>query len=163
MTASVLSVLRPIAKQLTFKDIDIYNHVFQLHTKLTFLLLLACSALVSAHEFFGKTIDCSASGGNDKRKAFYDNLCWINGTYTVASGWHGRQGVHYTAPGVNGGHGANEQRTYHQYYQWVNLVLFLAAVISHLPACLWRRWEHGLMRALCKGLGKLQCGQSVID
>lgn len=155
MTASVLTVLRPIAKQLTIKDIDIYNHVFQLHTKLTFLLLLACSALVSAHEFFGKTIDCSGSQDRqEKRKEFYDNLCWINGTYTVASGWSGSQGVHFMAPGVNGGGGGEAERTYHQYYQWVNLVLFLAAMISYLPAYLWRRWERGLMKALCKGLGE---------
>lgn len=164
MSASVLAILRPFGSLLRVRDVDIFDGVFKMHSKLTVLLLLAFSALVSANECFGKPMDCVGDRTGD-RKAFYDNLCWINGTFTVAPVALGRSaapriGVHHVAPGVHGGGsggggiGGGGGRTYHFYYQWVNVVLFAQAVICFVPAYMWKVWEHGHMRALCRGLGE---------
>lgn len=77
---TIFSLLQPFASLLKSKQIDIYNNVFKLHTKITVTLLLAFSVLVSAKEYFGTPIDCLYD--NKERKDFVDNLCWINGTYT---------------------------------------------------------------------------------
>lgn len=158
--APVLNLLQPVARQLHIRSIDIANNVFQLHTKLTVALLIAGCALHSGVEFVGLSIDCAQSA-DANRKRFYDNLCWINGTYTVSTAWEGQQGVHYTALGVGALRGGGLRsspavavQTWHGYYQWVNLMLLLAAALSYVPRYLWQYWEHGLMEALCKGLGR---------
>lgn len=79
---SIFGLLAPISRLLKVKDVDIYDNVFRLHSKLTVMLFLAFSALVSAHEFFGKPMDCV---GSDMRQVdpYFNNYCWINGTYTL--------------------------------------------------------------------------------
>lgn len=78
----MLGLLAPISRLLKVKDVDIYDGVFRLHTKLTVMIFLAFSALVSANEFFGKPMDCV---GSDMRQVdpYFNNYCWINGTYTL--------------------------------------------------------------------------------
>lgn len=87
---------------LKVKDVDIYNSVFMMHTKLTVVFLLVFSVLgtyfaafyetphctflsisfsVSAHEFFGKPINCII--GDKDLQTFAENNCWINGTFTM--------------------------------------------------------------------------------
>lgn len=80
---SMLGLLAPFARLLKPKEVDIYGTVFRLHCKLTVLLFLAFSALVSAHEFFGKPMDCV---GSDLHQVdpYINNYCWINGTFTVS-------------------------------------------------------------------------------
>lgn len=79
----MLGILAPISRLIKVKDIDIYDNVFRMHSKLTVMLFLAFSALVSAHEFFGKPMDCV---GSDMRQVdpYFNNYCWINGTYTLS-------------------------------------------------------------------------------
>lgn len=78
---SFLNVLKPISKLLKLHNVDIYNNVFKLNTKLTVTFLLAFSVLVTAYEFFGKPMDCYLQ--ESSMKAFVDNLCFINGTFIV--------------------------------------------------------------------------------
>ena len=58
------------------------NDVFRLHYRYTVFLLVACSALLSASQFFGKPIDCHMRG--EKLPGdMVNTYCWIHGTYTL--------------------------------------------------------------------------------
>lgn len=81
---SMFGLLAPFSRLLKVKDVDIYDTIFRLHSKLSVLVFLAFSALVSANEFFGKPMDCV---GSDMHQVdpYFNNYCWVNGTFTVNS------------------------------------------------------------------------------
>ena len=41
-----------------------------------------------------------------------------------------------------------EDVVYHKYYQWVVFVLFIQAVMFHIPRIIWKHAEGGLMKNL---------------
>jgi innexin len=45
---------------------------------------------------------------------------------------------------------------HHAYYQWVPCVLFLQALMFHLPHVIWRSWENGKIKALVDGLAAVE-------
>lgn len=75
---SVFNAISPIFKLLRVKNVDIYNAVFKLNTRLTVMLLLIFSVLVSAHEILGEPMQCDSG---EK----LNDICWINGTYIIPS------------------------------------------------------------------------------
>lgn len=75
----IYSILLPIAKLLKFKDIEIYNNVFKLHSKVTVGILLGFSVLISATQYFGTPIDCITD--DLKHESTIEKYCWIKGTY----------------------------------------------------------------------------------
>lgn len=78
----MFKLMEPLQKLFKLKEIDIYNNIFKLHTKVTVIFLLFFVCLLSAYEFFGKPIDCIINDVNSK-VAFLDKYCWIHGTYIV--------------------------------------------------------------------------------
>lgn len=70
-------LFKPIIKK---KKISADNTVFQLHYKLTTIILLCSSLLVSSKQFFGEPIKCLLN--NSKVSELHDTYCWIHGTYT---------------------------------------------------------------------------------
>lgn len=114
-----------LTKYLKFDKVTIDNGVFRLHYKLTFLLLMACSIILTLKDFFGKPIHCIStiySNGKAVPEDFANTYCWISGTYAV----------HSTDKSVDGmslgllpdPSDAKDQRTEYKYYQWVCLILF---------------------------------------
>lgn len=96
----------------------------------TLLLLVACTALLGAKQYFGDPIDCYCS--REIPNGVLDAYCWINATWTVKGlvkdkyrGWVVHSGV--------GPHLANEERIHHSYYQWVPLALGIAAATFYIP------------------------------
>lgn len=76
----MFTLLKPFTTLLKVKKVDIYNNVFRLHSKVTVMILIIFSGLVSAKEYFGNPIDCLCDKGVSK--SFAEKLCWILGTYT---------------------------------------------------------------------------------
>lgn len=72
------NALKPIAGLLKNKDVDIYNNVFKLHTKITVFLLIIFSLIVSMTQYFGDPVECIT---DSKYKESFDVYCWVHGTY----------------------------------------------------------------------------------
>lgn len=47
-----------------------------------------------------------------------------------------------------------EDRNYQKYYQWVPFIFIFQAVLSYIPAMMWKIWEGGRLRALCSKISE---------
>ncbi|KAB7504538.1 Innexin unc-7 [Armadillidium nasatum] len=128
-------------------EIVIDNNIFKLHYKVTGVLLITCSLLVTERQYLGDPIDCIT----DKVPAeLMDTYCWIHSTYTVTNLSNAKVGVDIPHPGVAPplDHYNDTERQYHKYYQWVTLVLFLQALMFYIPHYLWKTWERKTIKNL---------------
>lgn len=76
----MFGVVQPISKLLHvkhFKNSDVY---FLINTKLTVVLLILFSVLLSTMDLFRASIDCYTDS-HEARKKMMDNYCWSMGTY----------------------------------------------------------------------------------
>ncbi|BFG01312.1 innexin inx5 [Drosophila madeirensis] len=88
------SAVKPLSKYLQFKSIRIYDAVFTIHSKCTFVMLITCSLLLSARQYFGDPIQCLS---DEKNIEYVRSYCWTMGTYILklpnATGSHGQPKV----------------------------------------------------------------------
>eukprot|EP00092_Neocalanus_flemingeri_P000939 GFUD01000999.1.p1 GENE.GFUD01000999.1~~GFUD01000999.1.p1 ORF type:complete len:391 (+),score=69.13 GFUD01000999.1:54-1226(+) len=131
------------------------NLAFKLHYRATSVVLLVCMMLVSAGQFLGDPINCIADGVPGGTLDLY---CWIHSTFSIPSRWgklkdeYG-EGTPYEIARNNPHPGIaplepGEEVVYHKYYQWVVFVLFIQAVMFHVPRIIWKHAEGGLMKNL---------------
>ena len=113
-------VLRNIQGLLKIDEISIDNNIFRLHYKVTGVLLIACSLLVTERQYLGDPIDCIQTG---IPSSLMDTYCWVHSTYTVTNFTDQIPGINMAYPGVAPPLD-NYERKYHKYYQWVTLALF---------------------------------------
>ncbi|XP_037724755.1 innexin inx5 [Drosophila subpulchrella] len=74
------SAVKPLSKYLQFKSIRIYDAVFTIHSKCTVVILLTCSLLLSARQYFGDPIHCISE---EKNIEYIQSYCWTMGTYIL--------------------------------------------------------------------------------
>ena len=55
---SMLSIFLPVKSYLVLDKINVDNAVFRLHYKVTFLILVCCSIILSARQYLDDTIAC---------------------------------------------------------------------------------------------------------
>lgn len=134
---------------LSYSKVQTDHGVFRLHYKLTATLLLICSILVTATQFFGEPIFCVS---NDIiQSKIMNNYCWVEGTITLPRSLNGTLGDDVAAPGVDQRKiSENEPVLEHSYYQWVSVFLLFQSAAFYFPRWLWRCWEQGRMKALVK-------------
>ncbi|UYV62560.1 Inx2 [Cordylochernes scorpioides] len=116
---------------------------FRLHRQITMVGLLAGSLLVTSRQYFGDPIKCIQR--DDVPPALLETYCWVYATFTVPSAFELQVGVQVPQPGVDR---SNDERAYHQYYQWVAIVLALQGLVFYLPWAIWGGLEHGLLSSL---------------
>lgn len=80
--------LKPLSDFWKRKNVNIYDTVFKLHSKVTVCFLVACIIFLSANEYFFVRIDCIDSTG--KHKSHMDNYCWMQGTYISPLHFNGK-------------------------------------------------------------------------
>lgn len=134
-------------------SINIDNTVFKLHYRVTVLILILFSLLVTCRQYIGNPIEC-LSPSTLIPNAILDEYCWVSTTFTLPHIESKRVGIDVPHPGVDRST-ENEERVYHQYYQWVCFVFFLQAIMFYVPHFLWKSWEGGRLKALTMGLGIL--------
>ncbi|GFR05878.1 innexin [Trichonephila clavata] len=100
----------------------------QIHVRNLFLF---CFALSISRQYFGENIHCQLDG-HKVSQSFLDTKCFINGTLTNFSG------VENPILPV----------LYHDYYQWVSIVLLLQALSFHLPFRLYSKTLHSYVQEL---------------
>lgn len=74
------AAVRPLSKYLKFKSVHIYDLIFTLHSKCTVVILLTCSFLLSAKQYFGDPITCIS---DEKNMEYVNSYCWTMGTYIL--------------------------------------------------------------------------------
>ena len=142
-----LSVARILKKHNARVD----NAMFHLHYRMTFIIFVVCSALITAKEYFGNPIECYALKSPIPRNVL-NTYCFIMSTYTVTK--HNDTSPYVVYPGV-GPQKDGDHITYQSYYQWVPVVLFLQGISFYFPRFLWKSFDGGLFSSVLMGLDKM--------
>ncbi|ALC49474.1 inx5 [Drosophila busckii] len=175
------SAVKPLSKYLQFKSIRIYDTVFTIHSKCTVVILLTCSLLLSARQYFGDPIQCISE---EKNINYVQSYCWTMGTYIVKldkqraphKTQHQQQQQQPSAPpltlrqladyqeqyaraltiaeGVGPEIRGQTERIYLRYYQWVIILLLFQSFVFYFPSCLWKVWEGQRLKQLCSEVGE---------
>ncbi|XP_023298957.2 innexin inx5 [Lucilia cuprina] len=161
------AAVKPLSKYLQFKSVHIYDIIFTLHSKCTVVILLACSFLLSAKQYFGDPIMCISDESNVE---YVNSYCWTLGTYilnyydlqmqidtvknmTSSSKSSIRDRGNAISEGVGPEEIGKTERVYLRYYQWIILVLLLQALVFYFPSFLWKVWEGQRLKQLCSEVG----------
>ncbi|XP_032673121.1 innexin inx2-like [Odontomachus brunneus] len=145
----MLDLFAPIKCLLREESVCIDNVVFRLHSRVTVLLLVVCTILVTAKQYIGEPISCLTDGSIDKDPV--NAYCWIYSTFTVSRHLNGIPGRGVASAGV-GQALPNDEARHHRYYQWVCFVLGLQAILFYMPRALWGIWERGTIGLLSRDL-----------
>ncbi|XP_055380147.1 innexin inx5-like [Condylostylus longicornis] len=163
----MFSSLISFTKYFKPKQVSTQDFIFILHSKVTFALLLAASALLSLNQFFGNPIECKSSGDQDK--SLHELYCWTHGTYIfnyefekknyvkqnhiVGYGIHPAMHSIHSLRSIDPRSERDGDRIYLRYYQWVVLILVLQAIAFAMPGYLWKIWEANSLQRLCEKFG----------
>ncbi|XP_069952981.1 innexin inx2 isoform X1 [Cherax quadricarinatus] len=139
---------------LKIDQVKIDNLIFTLHYRVTAIILLAFSILVTKRQYFGDPIDCMVDAINSNT---IDVFCWIQSTYTIPALTGGVVGEEVAHPGVasrvsilqkNDEVGEEYVIRHHSYYQWVVLFFFFQAGMFYIPRYMWKGWEGERVKSL---------------
>ncbi|KAJ0177401.1 hypothetical protein K1T71_007410 [Dendrolimus kikuchii] len=148
----MIDLFMPFRSFLKFENVCIDNNVFRMHYKLTVIILLVFTLLVTSKQFFGEPIHCMSDSDKDIDKDAINSYCWIYGTYTLKSRLIGVEGKHMAYAGVGPNIADDDEQIRHTYYQWVCFVLLGQSVMFYAPRYLWKIWEGGRLKALAADL-----------
>jgi len=134
------------------RDVAYDDLVFMLHYRVTAILLLIFSALLTCAQFFGDPIDCIKGG--DVPDRIVNTFCWVEGTFTIPRGLTKAIGVEVAHPGVEKYDKFldDDEVIEHKYYQWVAVVLFLQCCCFFVTHVIWKVWENRRMECICNDL-----------
>lgn len=87
--SKMIDLFMPFRSFLKFGNVCTDNNVFRMHYKITVIMLLVFTLLVTTKQFFGEPIHCIAEGENIDKDAV-NSYCWIYGIYTLKSNLYGK-------------------------------------------------------------------------
>lgn len=138
-----MDIFAKFKQAVKIRQVLVDNEVFQLHYRVTAILLLGSAALVASKQHFGDPINCITR--DDVPNKIMNTYCWIHATFTLPSACNKTVGIDVPHPCVDKYSGEREERIYHKYYQWVYFVLFFQACCFYAPHLLWKVWESKLL------------------
>lgn len=155
MAANVLAAFSVLKDHVKFKvnqnAIAVDNLVFRLHYRITFMLLLIGSILVSSRQFIGEHIRCITDISIPTNVV--ETFCFFMSTYTVVKHLNATAVLQGELPHPGVGPVAKgDPVIHHAYYQWVPFVLFFQALLFYLPHYIWRKMEGNRLSMLVSGL-----------
>jgi len=148
---AVMGLLMPVAGMIKVRyrgaKADIDSPCGKLHYRATATVCFMATLLVTANDFWGKTIDCMSAGipGN-----VLNTYCWILSTFSVPYK-PGVKGEDFAYPGLAQPQQGDE-KIYHAYYQWVPFVLLLQGMLFYFPHWLWKTLEDRKLDKITNGL-----------
>ncbi|KAK8733016.1 hypothetical protein OTU49_006709, partial [Cherax quadricarinatus] len=154
VTVEMFDLFGAIHHLLKIDQVKIDNLIFTLHYRVTAIILLAFSILVTKRQYFGDPIDCMVDAINSNT---IDVFCWIQSTYTIPALTGGVVGEEVAHPGVasrvsilqkNDEVGEEYVIRHHSYYQWVVLFFFFQAGMFYIPRYMWKGWEGERVKSL---------------
>jgi len=160
---SVVAALSEIKKFLHVKSrADVSTRILKLH-KLSSALLLTCSILTTLRQYFGDNIHCMLGGGSIPLP-MYESYCFMAGTYTLSrlitnssspvQRYSGDIASPYQGVSTGIGRGVEDGTVFHNYYQWVPLLLVMQAAMFYLPWGVWKAVEGGKVSKLLAKLSQ---------
>nr|XP_023026317.1 innexin inx2-like [Leptinotarsa decemlineata] len=142
----MIDFYRSLRSILKLEEVHTDNNVFKLHYRVTVLLLLSFTILLTSKQYFGDPINCDV----DERKDVIDTFCWISGTFIIKNNVFDNFLPGLGTPDVKHlGDSFNKQ----VYYQWVCLTFGIQAMFFYLPKYFWKTWEGGRLKLLIGDLG----------
>ena len=114
--------------------------------------------LTTLRQHFGAPIHCMIGEGHMALPVF-ESYCFMRSTYThqnVFPDTNSTNTQHGQAyPGVTSGQfGVKSGELYHNYYQWVCLLLVVQAALCYSPWIFWKSVERGRIRKLVEKVSK---------
>lgn len=137
---------------------NVSNIIFNMH-KFTCAMLLCCSALTTGKQYFGSNIHCMTDHFA-VNMAVFESWCFMSGTFSIPHYRHNNysQSHAHAYPGVStgdhGSGGSHKGVIYHNYYQWVNLLLVLQACVAYIPWAWWKSAEGNRISKLTASINK---------
>ena len=139
-------------------------------------MLLCCSALTTGKQYFGSNIHCMTDHFA-VNMAVFESWCFMSGTFSIPHYRHNNysQSHAHAYPGVStgdvsrcgfntvkifmrafqhGSGGSHKGVIYHNYYQWVNLLLVLQACVAYIPWAWWKSAEGNRISKLTASINK---------
>lgn len=126
-------------------NVCIDNNVFKLHYKVTAVLLITCSLMVSTRQFFGDPIYCTVDGMPYDEAM--DTYCWSHSRTTTAAFAARTSDAEYPMY-LNGGGRAGRTDNGRGYSEWTFLALLVQAALFYGPWFVWKTWEAGRIRTI---------------
>ena len=110
----------------------------KLHYRVTFILLIGCSLMVTCLEWIGagKKIACVMEGPDDSWTIplnVINTYCYVMTTFTLPKHWSTKVGIENSQPGVGDFNPKKDEVHHKAYYQWVSFVLFFQALTFYAP------------------------------
>ena len=125
------SLFTPAKAFFKARQITIDNLVFQMHYRLTMMILVTASAFLTSKMFFTSSILCSHGNSLDQfASKIEDQYCFTHSTYSLFG----------------------STKTFHSEYKWVSVDLFLQAVTFYIPRYIWKTVENGRTTLLIQNL-----------
>jgi len=138
---SVVSSLGDLKKFVKVKSrANVSSLIFDLH-RFTASLLIVSSILTTSRQYFGDPIHCHV-GGHIPLNVF-QSYCFMTATYTLPRMMTNSSSHPGVSTGVVNAGGEEEGTVFHNYYQWVCLLLAVQASICYLPWAVWKGIEGG--------------------
>jgi len=142
MTMLSIDDLCPLLPLFQHKLLTIDSLLIYLLSTLTTSLLMITSLLMTSFQVFGTPIRCQ--GSSDMTSEFIEEYCWSTSTFSTLSS----RKYEPVYPGVGPSITDKEKLIYHNYYQFMPVVLLFLAGVCMTPRIIWRYWEGGLMAKL---------------
>ena len=139
-----LSDLCPLITMFKHRLVRTDSFLIYLLSPITSSLLITVCVLMASFQLFGTPIRCQVL--DDRSAEFIEEYCWATSTFST---WGPTMSPIY--PGVGEMKG---QVVYHNYYQYMPVVLLLLAGLCMLPHLIWRFCEGGLMVKLVPTMDK---------
>lgn len=76
-----MDVFTKFKTAIKIREVLLDNEIFQLHYRVTAVLLLACAGLVASKQHFGDPIECITR--DDVPNKIMNTYCWIHSTFTL--------------------------------------------------------------------------------
>jgi hypothetical protein len=151
---AIISAFADLKKYIKPKSsTNVSTTIFKLN-KLTCAFLLCCSILTTSKQFFGDPIHCMTGESPAIPLPVFESYCFMRSTYS-----HRQLDLNHrssTHPGLQSGkygvRGSNV--VYHNYYQWVCLLMVIQAAICYSPWVYWKGVERSRISKLVEKVSK---------
>jgi len=142
------------------EDPSTEGFVNRLHFRVTVLLFLICSILVTCLEWVGNgsKISCVMEGAVDSwtiPQNVINTYCYVMTTFTLPKHEDSNIGSESAHIGVGPYNPIEDETSHKAYYQWVPFVLFLQGCFFYIPHLMSKAWEGGKVRNIIAGLNRV--------
>lgn len=118
-----------------------------LNYKIISLLFIMYSGLITSRVIFGEPIVCY--GSEIPNDSVSSSFCYMTGTYTINNDLKREHSDTYTGDNWEMN---NQERRYHEYYQYIPIILVLMSIGNYIPRVIWLYGENNVFSDIIQDL-----------